>query len=81
MPLHESKGFSFSADEVLGLITPRTRLLILNSPANPTGGVVPKAELDRLLKTAADEIAATMPKKIPSAGPLYPPYEPEVHAR
>ncbi len=49
MPLHESKGFSFSADEVLGLITPRTRLLILNSPANPTGGVVPKAELDRLV--------------------------------
>jgi aspartate/methionine/tyrosine aminotransferase len=49
MPLHESKGFSFSADEVLALITPRTRLLILNSPANPTGGVVPKAELDRLV--------------------------------
>lgn len=49
MPLHESKGFSFSADEVLGLITPRTRLLILNSPANPTGGVVPKSELDRLV--------------------------------
>ena len=49
MPLHESKGFSFSADEVLALITPRTRLLILNSPANPTGGVVPKSELDRLV--------------------------------
>ena len=49
MALHESKGFSFSADEVLALITRRTRLLILNSPANPTGGVVPKAELDRLV--------------------------------
>ena len=49
MPLHESKGFSFSAEEVLALITPRTRLLILNSPANPTGGVVPKDELDRLV--------------------------------
>jgi aspartate aminotransferase len=48
MRLHESKGFSFSADEVLGLITPRTRLLILNSPANPTGGLVPKPEIDRL---------------------------------
>jgi aspartate aminotransferase len=48
MRLHESKGFSFSADEVLGLITPHTRLLILNSPANPTGGLVPKAEIDRL---------------------------------
>jgi aspartate aminotransferase len=49
MPLHESRGFSFSADEVLALITPRTRLLILNSPANPTGGVVPKSELDLLV--------------------------------
>ena len=49
MPLHEEKGFSFSAEEVLALITPRTRLLILNSPANPTGGTVPKSELDRLV--------------------------------
>lgn len=48
-PLHESSGFSFLADEVLAKITPRTRLLIVNSPANPTGGVVPKAELDRLV--------------------------------
>ncbi len=47
--LHESRGFSFDADEVLALITPRTRLIILNSPANPTGGVVPKRELDRLV--------------------------------
>ena len=47
--LHESRGFAFSAEEVLGLITPRTRLMIVNSPANPTGGVVPQAELDRLV--------------------------------
>ncbi len=47
--LHEERGFAFSADEVLSRITPRTRLIILNSPANPTGGVVPKAELDRLV--------------------------------
>src|SRR5262249_51365365 len=46
---YESRGFSFSADEVLEKITPRTRLLIINSPANPTGGVVPRAELDRLV--------------------------------
>jgi len=49
LPSHESKGFSFSAEEVLALITPRTRLLILNSPANPTGGVVPRSELDQLV--------------------------------
>ena len=40
--LHEEKGFAFSAEEVLARITPRTRLIIVNSPANPTGGVVPQ---------------------------------------
>jgi aspartate aminotransferase len=49
IPLHESAGFSFSAAEVLDRITPRTRLIIVNSPANPTGGVVPRAEFDRLV--------------------------------
>jgi aspartate aminotransferase len=49
IPLHESAGFSFSAEEVLDKITPRTRLMIINSPANPTGGVVPRHELDRLV--------------------------------
>ena len=49
MRLHEAKGFSFDAEEVLAQITPRTRLLIVNSPGNPTGGVAPKAEIDRLV--------------------------------
>jgi len=49
MRLHEAKGFSFDAEEVLAQITPRTRLLIINSPGNPTGGVAPKAEIDRLV--------------------------------
>jgi aspartate/methionine/tyrosine aminotransferase len=49
MALPEARGFAFSAEEVLRQITPRTRLIIVNSPANPTGGVVPKAELDRLV--------------------------------
>jgi aspartate/methionine/tyrosine aminotransferase len=48
VPLYENRGFSFSAEEVLAKVTPRTRLLIINSPANPTGGVVPKSELDKL---------------------------------
>jgi aspartate aminotransferase len=47
--LHESRGFSFSAEEVLAKLTPKTRLLIVNSPANPTGGVVPRAEFDKLV--------------------------------
>jgi aspartate aminotransferase len=49
VPLHESAGFSFNAEEVLAKITPKTRLLIINSPANPTGGVVPREQLDRLV--------------------------------
>jgi aspartate aminotransferase len=47
--LKEENGFSFSADEVLSQITPRTRLIIINSPANPTGGVTPKEEVDKLV--------------------------------
>ena len=49
VPIREENGFAFSAQETLSLITPRTRLLIVNSPANPTGGVTPKAEIDTLV--------------------------------
>jgi aspartate/methionine/tyrosine aminotransferase len=49
IPIREENLFAFSADETLALITPATRLIILNSPANPTGGVTPKAEIDRLV--------------------------------
>lgn len=49
VPIREENGFAFSAEETLSLITPKTRLLIVNSPANPTGGVTPKAEVDRLV--------------------------------
>src|SRR5215813_14048129 len=49
VPIREENGFAFSAEETLKLITPRTRLLILNSPANPTGGVTGKREVDKLV--------------------------------
>jgi aspartate/methionine/tyrosine aminotransferase len=49
LELKESRGFAFSAEELLAKITPRTRLIIINSPANPTGGVTPKAEMDKLV--------------------------------
>lgn len=54
VPVREETGFAISAEETLSLITPRTRLLILNSPANPCGGVTPKAEIDRLVAGLAD---------------------------
>src|SRR5712691_7135546 len=49
VPIREQNGFAFSAEETLSLITPATRLLVLNSPANPTGGVTSKAEIDKLV--------------------------------
>jgi aspartate/methionine/tyrosine aminotransferase len=49
VPIREENAFAFSAEETLSLITPSTRLLILNSPANPCGGVTPKAEFDKLV--------------------------------
>ena len=54
VPIREDKGFAVSAEETLALITPRTRLLILNSPANPCGGVTPRAEIDRLVAGLAE---------------------------
>jgi aspartate/methionine/tyrosine aminotransferase len=54
VPIREENGFAFSAEETLSLITPKTRLLIINSPANPTGGVTPKAEVDKLVAGLAD---------------------------
>src|SRR3954462_14049309 len=69
VPIREENGFAFSADETLGLITPRTRLIIINSPANPTGGVTPKADGERPVAGLArhpnvavmsDEIYGTM---------------------
>ena len=54
VPMREANGFAFSAAETLSLITPQTRLLILNSPANPTGGVTPKAEIDKLVAGLAN---------------------------
>src|SRR5476651_511055 len=49
IPIREENGFAFSADETLGLITDKTRLIIINSPANPTGGVTPKAEVEKFV--------------------------------
>ncbi len=54
VPIREENGFAFSAEETLSLITPNTRLLILNSPANPTGGVTPKSEIEKLVKGLED---------------------------
>jgi len=46
--LSEKNEFAFTADEVLAQITPKTSLIILNSPNNPCGGAVPATEVKRL---------------------------------
>ncbi len=47
VPLHlqEEKGFAFSADELAALITDKTKVIIFNSPSNPTGGVLSEDDL------------------------------------
>lgn len=59
VPIREEKGFAVSAEETLSLITPKTVLIILNSPANPCGGVTPRAEIDTLVSglSAHPEVA------------------------
>ncbi len=54
IPIREENGFAFSADEALSLVSDRTRLVILNSPSNPCGGVTPRAEVDRLAAGLAE---------------------------
>jgi aspartate/methionine/tyrosine aminotransferase len=52
LPLVEDAGFAFSAEALAERLTPRTKLVILNSPANPTGGIVERglnAEIARVL--------------------------------
>src|SRR4051812_37737250 len=47
-PLHESAGWRYDLDELESRITPRTRVLYVNSPSNPTGGVLTREDLARL---------------------------------
>lgn len=53
LPLREARGFAFDPDELAARITPRTKLLILNSPHNPTGGVLSRADLQAIAAVLA----------------------------
>lgn len=48
----EDEGFAIRAGDVERLITPKTRLIVINSPSNPTGAVVPPEEMEKLLTLA-----------------------------
>jgi aspartate/methionine/tyrosine aminotransferase len=54
LKLREEKGFSVDLDELKSLLTDRTRFLILNSPANPTGGVLEQSALEAIADMVRD---------------------------
>ena len=64
IPIRMANDFRLDVDELASLITPRTRMLVVNSPANPTGGVLTRTDLERIaelvirhdLTVLADEI-------------------------
>ena len=64
LPIRQAHEFRLDLDELASLITPRTRLLVINSPANPTGGVFTRDDIERIaelvlrhdLVVLADEI-------------------------
>jgi aspartate aminotransferase len=68
MPLIESRGFSFDLDLFRSKLSNRTKLIILNSPANPTGGVIPAEDIaamaemlrERDVMVLSDEIYSRM---------------------
>ncbi len=54
VPLSEEKGFSVDLDALEELVSDRTRMIVLNSPGNPTGGIMPPSDLERIAAIAED---------------------------
>lgn len=54
VPLHEENNFSFDLESFDSLISDRTKLVILNSPGNPTGGVMPLQDLEHIARAASN---------------------------
>ena len=52
IPIRMSNDFRLDVDELATLVTPRTRVIVINSPANPTGGVLTRTDLERIAELA-----------------------------
>jgi aspartate aminotransferase len=52
IPIRMENDFRLDVDELASLITPRTKLIVLNSPANPTGGVLTRGDIERIAELA-----------------------------
>ncbi len=64
MQLHESSAFNVDIDEIEARITDRTKLMIVNSPNNPCGSVIPKEDLQRLANLAKEHDIAVLSDEI-----------------
>lgn len=62
--LREENGFGLDVDELETLVNDRTRLLIINSPANPTGGVLDRDQLERIARIAVERDLIVMADEI-----------------
>ncbi len=54
IPIRQQNDFRLDVDELVSLVTPRTKLIVLNSPANPTGGVLTREDLERVADLARE---------------------------
>lgn len=54
IPIRQENDFRLDPDELASLVTPRTKLIVINSPANPTGGVLTRADLERVAALAVE---------------------------
>ena len=52
VPIRQANAFRLDVDELASLVTPRTSMVVLNSPANPTGGVLTRTELEKVAELA-----------------------------
>ncbi len=64
MQLHEELGYNPDPAQLEGLITPRTKLIIVNSPNNPCGSVIPDSTLRRIAELAVDADAVVLADEI-----------------
>jgi aspartate aminotransferase len=64
LPIRQENGFRLDPDELASLVTSRTRLLIINSPANPTGGVLTRDDLERIAAIAIEHDLVVMADEI-----------------
>jgi aspartate aminotransferase len=64
IPIRMANDFRLDVDELASLITPRTRMLVVNSPANPTGGVLTRTDLERIAELAIRHDLAVLADEI-----------------